>query len=185
MAPPEDVAEVFAQCDGKRSIAEIGRRIGQLEFEVTRAVFQLVSGGVCTVAPPRPSGPVAIVELFNAALAEVHRRCDDEKKGVELREGLARFATGGGVFDALFQGAGPTAAGMFASERVARNVAALAGDDPDAWLSQQVFDYVGFALFRRGQLVSRDAEIALVAAVATVLQPLRTTDSTRSPSRGP
>src|SRR5579872_772085 len=35
--PPEDLAEVYGQCDGKRSIAEIGRRIGLLEFEVTRA----------------------------------------------------------------------------------------------------------------------------------------------------
>jgi hypothetical protein len=183
--PPEDVAEVFAQCDGKRSIAEIGRRIGQLEFEVTRAVFQLVSGGVCTVAPPRPSGPVAIVEVFNAALAEVHRGCDEAKRGGELRDGLARFATGGGVFDALFQGAGPNAAGTFVSERVARNVAALAGDDTDAWLTQQVFEYVGFALFQAGQLVSRDAEISIAAAVAAVLQPLRSTDSTRSPSRQP
>jgi Domain of unknown function (DUF4388) len=185
LAPPDDVAEVFAQCDGKRSIAEIGRRTGRLEFEVTRAVFQLVSGGFCTVMPPRPTGPAAIVELFNSALAEVHQRCDDAKKGDELRDGLARFATGGGIYDALFQGAGPSANGTFASARVARNLAALAGDDPDAWLSQQVFDYVGFALFQAGQLVSRDTEIALAAFVTALLQPLRSPESTRSPSRGP
>jgi len=185
VAPPDDVAEVFAQCDGKRSIAEIGRRIGQLEFEVTRAVFQLVSGGFCTVTPPRPSGPVAIVKVFNSALAEVHQRCDVAAKGGELRDALARFATGGGIYDALFQGAGPTAAGTFASERVARNLAALAGDDPDAWLSQQVFDYVGFAMFQAGQLVSRDEEIALGAVVAALLQPLRSTDLSSPPSRQP
>ena len=181
----DDVAEVFAQCDGRRSIAEIGRRIGQLEFEVTRAVFQLVSAGCCTVTAPRPKGAVAIVEVFNSALAEVHRRCDAAHKGGELRDALARFATGGGIYDALFQGAGPAADGTFASDRVGRNLAALAGDDPDAWLSQQVFDYVGFALFQAGQLLSRDEEIALGAVVAALLQPLRSTDVSSPPSRHP
>ncbi|MGH7298611.1 MAG: DUF4388 domain-containing protein, partial [Polyangiaceae bacterium] len=38
--PPPELADLFSHCDGRRSIAEIGRRIGQLEFEVTRGVFQ-------------------------------------------------------------------------------------------------------------------------------------------------
>ena len=59
--PPDVLLEVFGQCDGRRSVAEIGRRIGQLEFEVTRAVFQLLSGGFLTVASPRPQGAEAIV----------------------------------------------------------------------------------------------------------------------------
>jgi hypothetical protein len=189
VTPPDDVADVYVQVDGKRSIAEIGRRIGQLEFEVTRAVFQLVSGGVCTVAPPRPSGPAAIIELFNSALAVIHTRCDEAGKGGELREGLARFATGGGIYDALFQGAGPTEIGAFTAARVARNLAALAGDEPDAWLAQQVLDYVGFAMFQAGQLLSREAEVALSAHVAALLQPLRSADhaiaGSHPPSRQP
>ena len=59
--PPEELADVFAQCDGRRSIAEIGRRTGQLEFEVTRAVFQLLQGAFVVVAASRPQGPIAIV----------------------------------------------------------------------------------------------------------------------------
>src|SRR5262245_48813036 len=90
--PPDDLAELFTKIDGTRSIADIGRAIGQLEFEVTRAVFQLVSSGCAFVVAPRPRGPEAIVETFNPALAAIHEQCDDVGKGQELREGLARFA---------------------------------------------------------------------------------------------
>ena len=84
---PPELVEVLAQCDGRRSIAEIGRRIGQLEFEVTRAVFQLATAGLVSVVPPRPEGPAAIAEAFNRALVELHRACDAAGKGAELRGG--------------------------------------------------------------------------------------------------
>ena len=115
---PDPLAAIFAECDGKRSIAQIGRRIGQLEFEVTKAVYQLVSGGFLTVTAPRPQGPEAIIEGFNPALLEIHAKCDEAGKGAELRDGLARFATGGGVYDPLFQGAGPLPDGSFRPDRV-------------------------------------------------------------------
>ena len=44
--PPDDLAEIFTHVDGVKSIAEICRTSGHLEFEVTRAVFQLVSGTI-------------------------------------------------------------------------------------------------------------------------------------------
>ncbi len=91
-APP-DLADVFAQCDGRRSVAEIGRRAGQLEFEVTRAVFQLVTVGLVTVAPPRPEGSVAVVEIVNRALVEIQRACEARGGVADLREGLEQFVT--------------------------------------------------------------------------------------------
>ena len=39
------------------------------------------------------------MEGFNPALVEIHQKCDGLGKGAELRDGLARFATGGGVYD--------------------------------------------------------------------------------------
>jgi hypothetical protein len=170
---PEPLMEVYEQCDGKRSIAEIGRRIGQLEFEVTRIVFQLVNGGFLVVLAPRPEGPEAIVRAFNPAFAEIHKKCDAAGKGAEFRDGLSRFATGGGIFDPLFQSAGPAQDGTLRPDRVARNVAVLAGDDPDAWLIQQLFEYTGFALFHAGSLLPRDVEMQLNATVAEMLKPLR------------
>jgi len=174
---PDDLATVYGECDGKRSIAQIGRRIGQLEFEVTKAVFQLVSGGFLNVQAPRPQGPQAIMEGFNPALIEIHQRCDAAGKGAELRDGLARFATGGGVYDPLFQGAGPLPDGSFRPDRVEKNLAALAGEDPDAWLIQLMHDYIGFALFQAGSLLPRGEEARLTQAVAELIKPLRPVDS--------
>lgn len=179
--PPDELVNVLAECDGKRSIAQIGRRLGLLEFDVTRAVFQLVSGGFVGVAAPRPQGPEDIVEGFNPALAAIHAECDRAGKGAELREGLARFATGGGVYDPLFQSAGPLPEGTFRAERVGRNLAALAGEDPDAWLMQLLHDYVGFALFQAGSLLPRNVEKELAQSVAEMLKPLRPVDSSASP----
>jgi hypothetical protein len=175
--PPEEVAQVLALCDGTRTIAEIGRRLGMLEFDVTRAIFQLTSGGFVTVVAPRPKGPEDIVEGFNPALVEIHAVCDRHGKGAELREGLARFATGGGVYDPLFQGAGPLPDGSLRPERIRKNLAALAGDDPDAWLIQLMHDYVGFALFQAGSLLPRPIEKQLAAGVAEMLKPLRPVES--------
>ncbi len=174
---PDPLAAIFAECDGKRSIAQIGRRIGQLEFEVTKAVYQLVSGGFLTVTAPRPQGPEAIIEGFNPALLEIHAKCDEAGKGAELRDGLARFATGGGVYDPLFQGAGPLPDGSFRPDRVEKNLAALAGEDPDAWLMQLMHDYIGFALFQAGSLLPRDREAKLTQNVAEMLKPLRPTEA--------
>ncbi|HWL86709.1 MAG TPA: DUF4388 domain-containing protein [Polyangiaceae bacterium] len=173
---PEELSPVYEECDGKRSIAEIGRRIGQLEFEVTRAIFQLVNGGYVQVIAPRPRGPEAIVEAFNPGIVEIHRQVDADSphRGQEFRDGLARFATGSGVYDALFQGAGPLADGSFRPERVARNLVAIAGDDPDAWLMQLLHEYVGFALFHAGSLLPREVEAGLVNAVTELLKPVRT-----------
>ena len=172
--PPAELVELLAQCDGRRSVAEIGRRIGQLEFEVTRAIFQLVNAGFVTVAAPRPEGASAIVGAFNVALVEVHRACDAAGKGRDLRAGVEQFANGAGVYSALFSGAGPVEDGGLRGERIARNVVALAGeDDPDAWLSQHLFEYAGFALFHAGTLLPRDAEATLNARVAEILSPFK------------
>jgi hypothetical protein len=171
--PPDELMVVYAQCDGKRSIADIGRRIGQLEFEVTRAVFQLINAGFVTMQASRPRGAEAIVETYNPALSEIHAACDAAGKGAELRDGLARFATGGGVYDPLFMMAGPAADGSLKPERVARNLAALAGEDPDAWLIQLMNEYVGFALFQAESLVPRDSVEKLSQAVGEMLKTVR------------
>ena len=180
----DDLANVLEVCDAKKSIADIGRATGLLEFDVTRAVFQLVSSGCVTVLAPRPSGPEAIVDMFNPALVAVHERCDAAGKGTEIRDGLSRFATGGGVYDPLFMGAGPLQDGTLKPDRIGRNIAALAGEDPDAWLVELMNDYVGFALFQAESLLSRDAQATLLARVTEILKPLRPLIDAGPRSRG-
>jgi hypothetical protein len=174
--PPDDLLAVYVECDGKRSLADIGRVTGLLEFDVTRAVFQLVNGGYVTIASPRPQGADAIVSVFNRALAAVHAACAAGGKAGDLREGLSRFATGAGIYDPLFLGAGPAEDGTLRADRVARNLAALAGDDPDAWLIQLMHEYVGFAMFQAESLMSRDAERTLKETLGEMLKPVRPLD---------
>jgi hypothetical protein len=171
--PPEDLVDMFAKLDGARSIAEIGRSMGQAEFDVTRGVFQLVSSGCVFVVAPRPHGAEAIIETFNPALAAIHARCDVAGKGRELRDGLSQFATSGGIYDPLFMGAGPAQDGSLKPVRVATNVTALAGDESDAWLVGLMNDYVGFALFQAESLLGREEQSNLTAEVMEILKPVR------------
>jgi hypothetical protein len=172
-APPE-LEGVLAECDGRRSVAEIGRRIGQLEFEVTRAVFQLSTAGFVSVHPPRPEGPGAILDAFNSALVAIHAACDEASKGPELRSGIEQFATSTGVYVSLFAGAGPLENGSMRGDVVARNLAVMsAGEDGQSWLLQELLEYAGFALFQAGSLLSRDATAALNARVSDFLKMLR------------
>jgi hypothetical protein len=178
-APPE-LAEVLTEVDGRRSVAEIGRRSGQLEFEVTRAVFQLAAAGFVTVTAPRPEGIAAIVETYNRAMVEIHRACDEAGSGAALRTGLEQFGLSTGIFVPLFSGAGPEPDGSLRADRIAQNVHAVAGEGADdRWLTQQLLEYADFALFQAGSLVPREAETRLGVTVSEILKPLRQgTDST-------
>jgi Domain of unknown function (DUF4388) len=171
--PADELEDVWKHVDGKKSIADIGRAIGQLEFEVTRAVFQLVSSGCVFVQAPSPRGPEAIVAIFNPAIVAIHERCDEAGKGADLRNGLSNFATGGGVYDPLFMGAGPQNDGTLKPARIASNIAALAGEDPDAWLVGLMNDYIGFALFQCESLLPRDSQAKLQVDVMEILKPIK------------
>jgi hypothetical protein len=179
---PPGLEVVLGQCDGRRSVAEIGRRIGRLEFEVTRSVFQLINAGLVGVSAPAPDGPAAITEAFNRALVEIHRASDSAGTGTDLRSGLDKFAASTGVYGPLFDGAGPLADGSLDPERIARNVAVLAGDDADNWLLQQLSEYVGFALFQAGSRLGRDEEKALSSRVLEILKPVRKASESGMPS---
>lgn len=182
--PPEELVDVFAKIDGAKSIADLGRALGQLEFEVTRAAFQLVSSGCAQVVAPRPRGPEKIIETFNPALAAIHEKCDGFGKGDEIRDGLSRFATGGGIYDPLFMGAGPLHDGTLKPSRIANNIAALAGEEPDSWLVGLMNDYVGFALFQAESLLPRDEQSVLMTQVMEILKPVRPLLEAQPISRG-
>ena len=87
------------------------------------------------------------------------------------------FSTGAGIYDPLFMAAGPQPDGSLKGERVAKNLAALAGDDPDAWLIQLMHEYVGFAMFQAESLMARDAERSLKDTVSEMLKPVRPLES--------
>jgi len=88
------------------------------------------------------------------------------------------------VYDPLFMGAGPMQDGTLKPDRIRRNIAALAGEDPDAWLVQLMNDYVGFALFQAESILSREAQAALLAGVMETMKPLRPLTEADPRSRG-
>jgi hypothetical protein len=147
-APAEELAKIWLAIDGARPIAEIGRVIGQSEFEVTQGLFQLLQSGHVTVKAPRPTGPSAVVALFNEAISLVLREVDAVGHGGEVREQLASFATGAGVYDALFRKAGPAADGTVAIDKIIENIAVLVGPpQAETTLSQWLYEYISFAVF--------------------------------------
>lgn len=144
---PDEDGEVWDAIDGVRSLEDLGRVVGKGEFDITRAVFQLVQGGRVLIHAPRATGVEAMVALFNEAMRALFVELDAMGKGDEERQQLAGFATSGGVYDALFAGAGPHHDGSLEHGRIEENVARLVGPDDQGMLKQWLYEYVSFALF--------------------------------------
>lgn len=139
---------VFSIVDGVRSVEDIARELGVGTFDATRALFQLLSSGVIVVHPPRPTGPTAIVTVFNQAIALILDRVDQVGGGAEIREQLSSFATASGVYDALFRDAGPQADGTLDPDKIAETIMQLVGpDSATSMLAQWLYEYASFAMF--------------------------------------
>ncbi len=139
---------VYGVIDGLRSVEDIARELGMGIFDATRALFQLLQSGVIVVHPPRPTGPSAIVTLFNQAIGLILERVDQVGGGAEIREQLSSFATASGVYDALFRDAGPRADGTLDPDKIAETVMQLVGSDSaTAMLAQWLYEYASFAMF--------------------------------------
>lgn len=174
-SPAPEYAAVYAATDGKASIEELGRATGKGEFETTKAVYALVQSQHVVIHPPRLSGgPQALVKTANGALQLVIAAAAREGKAAVVRESLASFAVGAGVYDILFRRAGPDMTGALNPERVAENaVMVTSGTDPDQELAQMLHEYVSFALFSAGGVLPTDVEQELRRAVNPILSALR------------
>jgi hypothetical protein len=170
--PAEELRAVWQACDGRRSVLEVGRTTGLGEFEVTRALFQLVQSGFVHVSPPMPEGPHALVTIFNEALSLIFRAAERVGKAKLLREHLGQFASSIGIYDALFAGAGPTEDGRLDEQRTVQNVKTLGGSDADVLLAQWLYEYAAFALFDAGSQLSKDDEQRLSKEVSELIKVL-------------
>lgn len=168
-AVPDDLQRVYEAVDGQRSVIEIGRVVELGEFDVTQALFQLVQGGFLVIHAPRPTGPAAVVALFNQGMRLVFEALEPTGKSAEVAEQLASYATGAGVYDALFSRAGPAADGTFDTDKVVENARRLVGDGDLGMVRQWLYDYVSFAVFL-AEPIARGASIA--ARVAELVTPL-------------
>jgi hypothetical protein len=173
--PPEEAfGPVYEAIDGQRSVADICRVVGQGEFEVTHAIFQLVQAGAVAVNAPRPTGPAAVVARFNEAMSMLVGHIDELGRGAEVRDQLASFATGAGVYDALFMGAGPSGDGSLDPGRIAENITMMVGPTGgEAMLSQWLYEYASFGLFVSEPILRQnDPQSSVARKVAELISPL-------------
>ena len=161
---PQEYRATYELVDGQRSVEEIGRLTGRGEFATTKDIYALIQSKLLSISPPRVEGGLeALVATANEVLRYVHRRADGAERGDELRSALCSFATGTGVYEMLFRGAGPSPGGTFEAEVIAANVALVShGSDPRAILGQMLHDYVGFAVFTCGNMLGTEAEAEIV-----------------------
>jgi hypothetical protein len=172
--PPEEFAKVYEAIDDRMSVEALGRVTGLGDFETTRQIYGLSqSRHVAIHPPPLSGGPTALVAAANGALSSIFRAAETGGLGAELRDSLASFASGAGVYDILFRGAGPNEAGELDPDRVAENaVIVSAGAQPDQVLKQMLHDYVSFALFSVGAALGSNVEAGLTKGVAATLTAL-------------
>jgi hypothetical protein len=173
--PPEELRATLAGVDGKASVEDIGRKTGKGEFVTAKHLYALVQSKHVAIHPPRAEGgPAGLVAAANSALLVVHRFADRANKGQALRDSLASFAVGAGVYDILFRGAGPHAEGVLEPKVVADNSVLVAyGSDPENMLKQMLHEYVSFALFSAGTALGSEKENELKKEVGAVLGKLR------------
>lgn len=157
--PETALQPVLAAMDGKRSVDDLCRTLGASEFDVTRAVFQLVQSGHAAIHAPR-LGPRAAVAVYNDAVSMLLRELDAIDKGDAVREQLVERVKGvplGQVLD----GAGPADDGRLDADRVAANVAGR----PDAHAVEEVLglwlhEHASYALFLARPHLKRAQEAA-------------------------
>jgi hypothetical protein len=115
-----------------------------------------------------------LVSIANGALRVIHEKVDQADKGQPLRQSLASFAVGAGVYDILFRGAGPDEAGVLDPKAVADNsVIVASGADPENVLKQMLHEYVSFALFSAGTALGSEKDGEIKKEVGPILAKLR------------
>ncbi len=183
--PPRDPAAlaVFERIDGRRSVADIVRLLGESELVVTRALFQLLHHGAVTMRPPRLAAEQAM-RVCNDAVGLILRELDALDEGDAVRAQLAEFAASG-VYARLFAGQKPADDGAYDPDAFAANLVrlgdpALTAEQLTTWLCE----YVGYALFLSRPHVQRSRsartsrpdqspEPRLSQRVAAMLEPIR------------
>lgn len=191
-APPfePELWPVFRAIDGEHSIAEIGRKLGMGEFEVTRAIFQLLQSGHAAIEPPRMR-PGAAVEIFNGAVALLLRELDALDEGDAVRQQLASRVSARAPLAAVLAGAGPSDDGTFDATHVLQNVTQLPAEaraTAEENLGRWLHEHASYALFlarphlRRAQerAAADGARSPVSQLVSGMLEPIAPRDGTPS-----
>ncbi len=183
-----EAGAVLALADGSRSVEEIGRELGLLELDVTRELYELSLAGLVEIGSPRIRCPGDMIDIFNDALVDLHRRCDRLRCGDDLRRALRRYVATSADLAALFDGLAPHDDGSLDVPKVLRN-AGIPVSDPraraggleyarrEALVRSLVGGYVDFAVFHAGSLLPSTAAAELPQVAGRILEPLSQPES--------
>lgn len=171
--PPVDGRAVWEKIDGQQSVAELARALSLGEFETTKILFALLQSKHVSMRPPASKGgPIEIVEAANNALRQIHQEADSAGRGTVLRANLGSFADG--IYEMIFQHAGPFDDGSFDPTKVVDNAAVLAaGASVERFLKEMLYDYVSFALFTASSMLRRDKGKGLGKLIEPLMSRLR------------
>ncbi len=171
---PAEFDATYQLINGKWSIAELGRQSGRGEFAITKDVFSLLRQGCIALSPPKSESSIqATVVLGNEALRIVHRYADEAGVGGSFRDALASFASGAGLYDLLFRGAGPARDGTLEPDAVAENIELVDPGQPTTTLRRMLHEYLAFALFSVQPKLEPEIAKRCERQVAEVLQNLQ------------
>lgn len=170
---PVDGRPLWEKIDGQQSVADLARALALGEFEATKILFALLQSKHVVMRPPATKGgPVEIVDAANIALRQIHQEADSAGRGTVLRANLGSFADG--IYEMIFQGAGPFNDGSFDPKRVVDNAAVLAaGASVERFLKEMLYDYVSFALFTASSMLRRDKGKGLGKLIEPLMSRLR------------
>lgn len=142
-----EAADVYAAVDGVRSVADICRVVARSEFDVSRALFQLLQARLVLIQPPRPK-PEACVDIYNRAIALILRELDAMDEGDDARAQLTAWLRARPALAAVLSGAGPADDGAFDAKRVAANASAAADrTKAEDELARGLYDLASYAVF--------------------------------------
>jgi len=178
LPPTTDPLGVYAAIDGARSVLDLCRLLGAHEFEVSRALFQLVQSGHVIIKAPR-LGVREVVGVYNQAIALLLCELDAMDEGDNVRAQLAAFAAPNTAFASLLRDSGPADDGAFNAARVSENVARQpAADDAEQRLASLLHEHASYALFlarphlHRMEQTRESTKLRVSKRVTALLEPI-------------
>lgn len=170
----EEARKVLTLCNGEADIEAITRLMGLSEFQVTKAIFNLLRLGLVALSSGRSVDQGAVRRLvlhFNDIMQDIFIAVATFGKIDRLREALHDWLDDGGLREVL--GGDTNAHGALDPEKITRGLTAAKGDAPLETLHQALHEFAAFALFAATTSLPRDRERDLANDVTRRLNQLK------------
>jgi len=165
---------LLAECDGERTIEDLMRIFGMSEFELTKAVYQLLQSKQVELRTPSKIDPTRVrmvVGRFNDILQDIFVAVATYGGLTQTRATLEAWIQGSGY--APYFGEGVDEFGAIDPELVVNSLSRVAHEHPLEALHQALHELAAFALFSATTTLPRDQELSLARDVNARLKAIR------------